>query len=305
MGNLSLQCDNSKAVTEQLEALSGDIGSQVERLLVCMSRGDIAGTTELFSEGFALRMFNQTERSYTSVTEKASVRSVLEWLFGHIASQTFLVKKKLADEASTKVSPTAFFAWESGLVNGSCVCVFLPGSTKLHRLHVVLQCTPNSSTKILPHITQGDDMLSRIRAPLGEGEPGAKTTFTHHFSTFGKGATPVDGRLPDAATTAQEQMKDFSEKAVLHVYNHVTNKHDARSDATSILDYFTHLYPTFTDISALDAPMWEVEEQTATSPGIVFLAWRCPSSGYISGTDTFVLDSNHKIIKQYVVDVKV
>merc|ERR1711976_480233 len=150
----------------------------------------------------------------------------------------------------------------------------------------------------------GDDLLNRIKVDLAEGDPCANTTFAHHFSTFGKGVTPVDGKLPDARTIALEQIKDFSSDASVSVYNHVTNKHDVHLTGTSILGYFTTLYPSFTDVSALDAPMWEVDEKIGAGHGIVFLAWRCPSSGYISGTDTFVLDSDHKIIRQYVVDVK-
>jgi hypothetical protein len=47
----------------------------------------------------------------------------------------------------------------------------------------------------------------------------------------------------------------------------------------------------------LDAPVVDVVE----NPGMVFLVWKCPGSGVLNATDTFLFDENFKITRQNVV----
>jgi len=293
----------------ELDELEGDCGGQVERLLYSISAGEVESTMAMLADSMSVRMFNQTDRSYSCASDSTSVRVFLEWFFGRTKSaNNFTVNKKVSDDGNVCAPPTAFFAWDcddAAFSNGSCVCVFLPGTLKMHRMHIVVDFPITTATDLPPNIIRGDDLLNRIKVPLAEGAPSAATTFAHHFSTFGKGVSPdSSGKPSDAVSVAREQMLDFSKDAILNVYNHVMKKYEIRSTTDSILDYFGNLYPTFQDVTSMDAPVWEVEEQSASLGGIVFLAWRCPTSGYFSGTDTFVLDSNQQIVRQYVIDVK-
>merc|ERR1712224_380820 len=125
------------------------------------------------------------------------------------------------------------------------------------------------------------------------------------MGTFGAGVTPGEGgEKPLAGSTAAEQAKDYVGESIVSVYNHITAQHQEFKGTARIQEYFAGLYPSFTDVSSLRAPLWDLDEGTSETPGVVFLAWRCPGSGYLGGTDTFVLDEQRRIVRQFVVDVK-
>ena len=50
-------------------------------------------------------------------------------------------------------------------------------------------------------------------------------------------------------------------------------------------------------MSGLTAPMLDVSEDKK----MVFIVWRCPSSGLVDATDTFVFGGTNKIVRQHVV----
>lgn len=47
--------------------------------------------------------------------------------------------------------------------------------------------------------------------------------------------------------------------------------------------------------------MWIVHEARKHEPGSVFLVWKCPASGFVEATDTFIFDKSSKILRQNVV----
>lgn len=59
---------------------------------------------------------------------------------------------------------------------------------------------------------------------------------------------------------------------------------------------FTGLFKALSDLSDLAAPVAEVSEESK----MVFLVWRCPASGFMDATDTFVFGDNKKIYRQTV-----
>lgn len=59
---------------------------------------------------------------------------------------------------------------------------------------------------------------------------------------------------------------------------------------------FSGLFPALHDLSDLDAPVADVSEESK----MVFLIWRCPASGFVDATDTFVFGDNNKIYRQNV-----
>lgn len=230
------------------------------------------------------------------------MRSFLTWLLSQFGSGGLTVKHKVAYEGR---AATAFVAWDSPgrFSNGSVVLVFAACGAKILRQHIVVDGAVEAGAP--PCVLRGGVFLDRIRPELGTAGPSANATFQHHFSTFGAGVTPSEaGEKPPAASTAAEQAKDYIEDSIVSVYNHVTAKHQEFKGASSIQEYFAGLYGSFTDVSSLRAPLWDIDEGSSETPGVVFLVWRCPGSGYIGGTDTFVLDAQSRIVRQFVVDVK-
>lgn len=59
---------------------------------------------------------------------------------------------------------------------------------------------------------------------------------------------------------------------------------------------FTGLFESLSDMSDLSAPVADVCEESK----MVFLIWRCPASGYLDATDTFVFGDDKKIYRQNV-----
>ncbi len=112
-----------------------------------------------------------------------------------------------------------------------------------------------------------------------------KATWDNHFAAFG-------------AQDLAKIMEDYTEESVVSVYNHTTGAHDAYAGLARVRKFFTELFATLSDLSALAAPLVEVTE--APAPKSVFLAWSCPSSGLVSVSDTFLLDDAFKIARQNI-----
>ena len=100
-----------------------------------------------------------------------------------------------------------------------------------------------------------------------------------------------------------EQIKDHTDDVLISVWNHHDGSHDIFNGTEEIKQYFKNLYPTFNDVSDMNAFVWDVDECAAGMPGLVFLVWRSPNSGYPSAADTFVFDSNFKIQRQFMAEV--
>lgn len=61
--------------------------------------------------------------------------------------------------------------------------------------------------------------------------------------------------------------------------------------------FFTGLFEALSDQSDLAAPMIDVDE----SFKMIFLIWRCPASGFLDATDTFLINGEtNKIYRQNV-----
>lgn len=72
------------------------------------------------------------------------------------------------------------------------------------------------------------------------------------------------------------------------------NAHTYKQGARTL---FEGLFENLSDLSDLAAPMVDVSEESKT----VFLVWRCPASGFLDATDTFVInDETKKIYRQNV-----
>ena len=131
------------------------------------------------------------------------------------------------------------------------------------------------------------------KAPLctePQGGP-VQASWDNHFAAFG--AQDVDKIL-----------LDYTEKSTIKVYNQVTDELVEFKGLKAVKECFTGLFSDLSDLSGLAAPAIRVEEATEGKAGMVFLVWRCPSSGYNHATDTFLFDKDGKIAKQNVVIMK-
>ena len=131
------------------------------------------------------------------------------------------------------------------------------------------------------------------KAPLctePQGGP-VQASWDNHFAAFG--AQDVDRIL-----------LDYTEKSTIKVYNQVTDELTEFKGLKAVKECFTGLFSDLSDLSGLAAPAIRVEEATEGKAGMVFLVWRCPSSGYNHATDTFLFDKDGKIAKQNVVIMK-
>ena len=82
--------------------------------------------------------------------------------------------------------------------------------------------------------------------------------------------------------------------------NSLRPRRDALHDVISsqgAKECFTGLFAALSDLSGLAAPEIHVEEG---NPKAVFLIWRCPSSGFVHCTDTFLFNDAGKIVRQTV-----
>ena len=99
-----------------------------------------------------------------------------------------------------------------------------------------------------------------------------------------------------------KMMLDYTEKSELTAFNFgqpesPTNP-SYHTGLAEIRSYFDTLFTRLVDESALNAPIVDITEGPEKQ---VFLVWECPSSGYVSGTDTFFFDEDYKITKQNAV----
>jgi ketosteroid isomerase-like protein len=116
-----------------------------------------------------------------------------------------------------------------------------------------------------------------------EGVAGA---WDNHFGGFG-------------GQDLQKVMQDYTDLSELRAFDHRTGTLTVANGLSEIQGFFEDLFVALYDTSGMVAP---VVHQTDEAEGKqVFLVWSCPSSGFISGTDSFFFDEKNKISRQNIV----
>jgi ketosteroid isomerase-like protein len=113
-------------------------------------------------------------------------------------------------------------------------------------------------------------------------------SWDNHFAAFG-------------GQDVERILLDYTEESRVTVYNQLTGDNTVYEGLAGVRSCFEGLFASLYDTSDLAAPVITVTEATAHEPGSVFLIWRAPASGYSEATDTFLMDSNSKILFQNVV----
>lgn len=111
-----------------------------------------------------------------------------------------------------------------------------------------------------------------------------QASWDNHFSAFSE-------------QNVEKILLDYTEESVATVFDVKTETKSTFKGLFEIRDLFTGLFADLSDLSGLEAPCVQVFEK----PSNVFLIWKCPSSGIVSATDTFLFDENAKIKYQNVV----
>ncbi|CAM9385028.1 unnamed protein product [Discosporangium mesarthrocarpum] len=110
------------------------------------------------------------------------------------------------------------------------------------------------------------------------------TAWDNHFSAFG--AQDVDKIL-----------LDYDDKSKITTWNLNGDEKAVYEGVDGARTLFEGLFKNLSDLSELGAPLIDVDEETK----MVFLVWRCPSSGVVDATDTFTFTDDFKILRQNVV----
>jgi len=113
-------------------------------------------------------------------------------------------------------------------------------------------------------------------------------SWDNHFAAFG-------------GQDVERILLDYTEDSVIAVYDQTSGEQTVFAGLSGVRECFTGLFARLSDTSDLSAPVIDVHEAADDQPGSVLLIWRCPASGYAEATDTFIFDSNSKIIRQNVV----
>lgn len=117
-------------------------------------------------------------------------------------------------------------------------------------------------------------------------EPSVQASWDNHFAAFGKQDVPAI-------------LKDYTESSVVRVYDFSAKKLTKYEGLDGVKDLFTGLFKILSDTSGLKAPVAQVEQWEGG--GMVFLVWKCPTSGLPLVTDSFIFDKDFKILRQNIV----
>jgi len=124
--------------------------------------------------------------------------------------------------------------------------------------------------------------VAPVYAPMS-----VQQAWDNHFAAFG--AQDID-----------KMMLDYDDTSIVKLWNNTTQTQTEFRGMAAIREMFLNIWQEMTDISTLQAPVQDVEEEMLT----VFLVWKCPSSGFKHATDTFLFGNDFKIKRQNIVVTK-
>ena len=109
-------------------------------------------------------------------------------------------------------------------------------------------------------------------------------SWDNHFAAFGE-------------QDVERILQDYTEDSEIRVFDHRTQQKTLYTGLDGVRKCFEGLFAQLSDLSALAAPVVDVQEAARSQ---VFLVWSCASSGVVSATDTFTFDEAGKIRNQNV-----
>mmetsp|Transcript_60405 Transcript_60405/g.144002 ORF Transcript_60405/g.144002 Transcript_60405/m.144002 type:complete len:569 (-) Transcript_60405:125-1831(-) len=122
----------------------------------------------------------------------------------------------------------------------------------------------------------------------GFGPSPVREAWTAHFEAFGN-------------RDVKSLMQSFDETSQVRLYNNTDGIKSEHIGLFQIAEMYEAMFAELDDLTSFEAPVTDVDEDA----GQVFMVWRCPSSGYLTATATFIFARNLKIWKQNIVVTKV
>ena len=116
------------------------------------------------------------------------------------------------------------------------------------------------------------------------GDGIVQESWDNHFAAFGE-------------QDVERILQDYTEDSEIRVFDHRTQQKTLYTGLDGVRKCFEGLFAQLSDLSALAAPVVDVQEAARSQ---VFLVWSCASSGVVSATDTFTFDEAGKIRNQNV-----
>lgn len=138
------------------------------------------------------------------------------------------------------------------------------------------------------HQTQRHMAETQMIGPLGYHPNTVAEAWSNHFEAFSK-------------QDLMQIMDDYDENSHVRVYNNADGAKSEFSGTLRIQQMHQQMFNDLCDLSTLDAPVVDVDEDA----GQVFFCWKCPGSGVLAATATYIFSVNYKIWKQNVVLTKV
>eukprot|EP00903_Cladosiphon_okamuranus_P006425 g6287.t1 len=125
---------------------------------------------------------------------------------------------------------------------------------------------------------------SRATTRLSYAPESVQDVWDNHFAAFG-------------GKDLEKIMLDYDDNSVITTYDQTSGKKEVFKGEEGARTLFTGLFEAMSDQSDLAAPMIDVDEASK----LIFLIWRCPASGFLDATDTFLINGEtSKIYRQNV-----
>jgi ketosteroid isomerase-like protein len=234
-----------------------------------------------YNEKSVAQVYNNADKTRSKFTGVAEIRRMFQGLFADLRDLASLAAPVVdIDEEGRQV----FLVWKCpamGYRTATDTFIF-DGDFKIARQNIVVKKT--AATALVEEVsTAEDESLTESKYK----PQSVQDAWNNHFDAFGQ-------------QDLKKIMLDYDESSVARVFNNVGDSYQQFKGMKQIRAMFKGLFKDLSDLSTLDAPVVDVDEQGLQ----VFLVWECPGSGYETATDTFVFAPNFKISRQNIVVTK-
>ena len=94
---------------------------------------------------------------------------------------------------------------------------------------------------------------------------------------------------------------DYTAQSVVQVFDHTAGTLKTAEGIGQIAQLYAELFATMSDVAGMAGDYIDIMEGTTTLDGSVYRAWKCPSSGITSATDTVIFSSDNRVIRHTIV----
>jgi len=229
-----------------------------------------------YTENSVIRMYDQTAGHQMVYAGLEGVRECFNGLFARMSNTNDLVAPvQDVHEAGNGHSGNAFVIWRSpasGYAEATDTFIFDSDGKVLRQNMVVVD-------------TQADSSLYPQDREFPSGSGPVHAAWGNHFHAY-------------SGQNVEQVLADYNEESVLTYYNQVTGEKLVLEGLSGVRTYYERRWASGCKSSDSSAPILHVEEGDAAQ---VFLAWRSPSTGHETGSDSVIFTTEGKILRQNIV----